>query len=110
MIFKKVIVKTNSDGADIVSSILLDNGCNGTTIVDKSDVIIVAKDDKTATELTKYYPQNVLVVGVIEVKDANSAIEQITKELGYDAGFGAGTYADDVASFAVTEMVKRQGK
>lgn len=81
MIFKKVIVKTNSDGADIVSSILLDNGCNGTTIVDKSDVIIVAKDDKTATELTKYYPQNVLVVGVIEVEDANSAIEQITKEL-----------------------------
>ena len=29
------------------------------------------------------------------------------KELGFDAGFGAGKYADDVASFAVTEMVKR---
>ena len=29
------------------------------------------------------------------------------KELGYDAGFGAGTYGDDVASFAVAEMVKR---
>ena len=29
------------------------------------------------------------------------------QELGYDAGFGAGKYADDVASFAVTEMVKR---
>ncbi len=35
---------------------------------------------------------------------------ELAKELGYDAGFGAGTYADDVASFAVTEMVKRQGK
>ena len=33
--------------------------------------------------------------------------EELAKELGYDAGFGAGKYADDVASFAVTEMVKR---
>ena len=32
---------------------------------------------------------------------------ELAKELGYDAGFGAGKYADDVASFAVTEMVKR---
>ena len=32
---------------------------------------------------------------------------ELAKELGYDAGFGAGTYADDVASFAVAEMVKR---
>lgn len=33
---------------------------------------------------------------------------ELAKELGYDAGFGAKTYADDVASFAVTEMVKRK--
>ena len=32
---------------------------------------------------------------------------ELAKELGYDAGFGAGTYGDDVASFAVAEMVKR---
>ena len=32
---------------------------------------------------------------------------ELAKELGYDAGFGSGTYADDVASFAVSEMVKR---
>ena len=32
---------------------------------------------------------------------------ELAKELGYDAGFGAGKYADDVASFAVTEMVRR---
>ena len=29
------------------------------------------------------------------------------KELGFDAGFGAGTYADDVASFVAQEFVKR---
>ena len=32
---------------------------------------------------------------------------ELAKELGYDAGFGAGTYGDDVARFAVAEMVKR---
>lgn len=32
---------------------------------------------------------------------------ELAKELGFDAGFGAGKFAEDVASFAVTEMVKR---
>jgi beta-lysine 5,6-aminomutase beta subunit len=32
---------------------------------------------------------------------------ELAKELGYDAGFGPGKYADDVASFAVEEMVRR---
>lgn len=35
---------------------------------------------------------------------------ELAKELGYDAGFGANTYADDVASFIAQEMVRRQGK
>lgn len=32
---------------------------------------------------------------------------ELAKELGYDAGFGANTYADDVASFIAQEMEKR---
>ncbi len=32
---------------------------------------------------------------------------ELAKELGFDAGFGTGTFADDVATFAVTDMVKR---
>ena len=32
---------------------------------------------------------------------------ELVKELGYDAGFGAGTYADDVASFIVEEIFNR---
>jgi len=32
---------------------------------------------------------------------------ELAKELGYDAGFGQNTYAEHVASFAVTEMVRR---
>lgn len=33
---------------------------------------------------------------------------ELAKELGYDAGFGKGTYAEDVASFVVNEIVRRE--
>jgi beta-lysine 5,6-aminomutase beta subunit len=33
---------------------------------------------------------------------------ELAKELGYDAGFGPGKYADDVATFAVTELARRK--
>ncbi len=32
---------------------------------------------------------------------------ELAKELGYDAGFGSGSFAEDVATFVVNEMVKR---
>ncbi len=32
---------------------------------------------------------------------------ELAKELGYDAGFSSGSYAEDVASFVVQEMVQR---
>jgi len=92
MILKKVIVKTTSEGADIVSSVLMLNGCNGTTIVDKSDVIVATKDTKEASELTKFYPESVLVVGVIEndqpeesiknIKEVFTELKKNTKNLG----------------------------
>lgn len=34
----------------------------------------------------------------------------LAKELGYDAGFGAGTYAGDVITFAAKEMARRMGR
>ena len=34
---------------------------------------------------------------------------ELAKELGYDAGFGSGKYANDVATFAVKEMSRRKG-
>lgn len=33
---------------------------------------------------------------------------ELAKELGFDAGFGPGKYADDVATFAVEEMARRR--
>ena len=32
---------------------------------------------------------------------------ELAKELGYDAGFGMNTYADDVASFIAQELDRR---
>lgn len=32
---------------------------------------------------------------------------ELAKELGYDVGFGPGTYAEDVASFVVQEIIRR---
>ena len=34
---------------------------------------------------------------------------ELAKELGYDAGFGVGAYAEDVASFALHEWTQRHG-
>jgi beta-lysine 5,6-aminomutase beta subunit len=33
---------------------------------------------------------------------------ELAKELGYDAGFGTGKYSEDVATFAVRELVNRK--
>ena len=33
---------------------------------------------------------------------------ELAKELGYDAGFGSGKFADDVATFMVRELIRRQ--
>ena len=35
---------------------------------------------------------------------------ELAKELGYDAGFGAGKFAEDAATFIVTEMARRSEK
>ncbi len=35
---------------------------------------------------------------------------ELAKELGYDAGFGPGKFAEDVASFAVSELIARKNK
>lgn len=81
MLLKKVIVKTTTKGTDIVSAILLENGCKGTTIVDKSDVIFTVKDEKQADELTRFYPGDALVVGVIENENPTESINKIRELL-----------------------------
>lgn len=81
MLLKKVIVKTTTKGTDIVSAILLENGCRGTTIVDKADVVISTSDEKQANELTRFYPDGALVVGVIENDNPQASITKIRELL-----------------------------
>lgn len=91
MLLKKVIVKTTTAGSDVVSAILLENGCNGTTIVDKADVVVASKDETQANELTQFYPEGVLVVGVIEDEKPNECITKIRsllKDLRANKDFG----------------------
>ena len=44
---------------------------------------------------------------VILIAGGARITNDLAKELGYDAGFGPGKYADDVATFIVKEMVAR---
>ena len=44
---------------------------------------------------------------VILIAGGARITNDLAKELGYDAGFGPGKYADDVATFILKEMVQR---
>ena len=80
----------------------------------KADVLLVSqtvtqKDVhiQNLTELIELLEAEGLRDKFVVVCGGPRITHELAKELGYDAGFGAGTYGDDVASFAVAEMVKR---
>jgi beta-lysine 5,6-aminomutase beta subunit len=85
-------------------------------IEEKADVILVSQivtqknihlDNLTKLsdllEAEGIRDQIVLVVGGPRIS------HELAKELGYDAGFGVKSYAEDVASFAIQEWSKRKG-
>lgn len=59
------------------------------------------------TELVELLEAEGLREKVVLICGGPRITHELAKELGYDAGFGPGKYADDVASFAITEIVKR---
>lgn len=80
----------------------------------KADVLLVSqtvtqKDIhiKNLTNLVELLEAEGLRDKVILICGGPRITHELAKELGYDAGFGPGKYADDVASFAVTEIVER---
>lgn len=80
----------------------------------KADVLLVSqtvtqKDIhiKNLTNLVELLEAEGIRDKVILICGGPRITHELAKELGYDAGFGPGKYADDVASFAVTEMVAR---
>lgn len=65
---------------------------------------------KNLTELVEMLEAEGLRDKVILCCGGARITHELAKELGYDAGFGMNTYADDVASFIVEELAKRKGK
>lgn len=59
------------------------------------------------TELVEMLEAEGLRDKVILVCGGPRISHELAKELGYDAGFGANTYADDVASFVAQEFARR---
>lgn len=72
-------------------------------IVTQKDVHI-----KNLTELVELMEAEGIRDKVILCCGGPRISHELAQELGYDAGFGAHSYAEDVASFVLTEMVKRK--
>ena len=80
----------------------------------KADAILVSQ---VVTQKDVHIPNLTQLVELLEAEGLRDKVilccggprisHELSSELGYDAGFGAGTFAEDVASFIVTEMVKR---
>jgi beta-lysine 5,6-aminomutase beta subunit len=80
----------------------------------KADVLLVSQ---TVTQKNVHIQNLTNLVELLEAEGIREKIilicggpritHELAKELGYDAGFGPGKYADDVATFAVMEMVSR---
>ncbi|NHJ26312.1 MAG: hypothetical protein EAX89_17165 [Candidatus Lokiarchaeota archaeon] len=83
----------------------------------KADVLLVSQ---TVTQKDIHVKNLTNLVELLEAEGIRDKIilicggprisNELAKELGYDAGFGAGTYADIVATFFIKEMVKRKEK
>ena len=79
-----------------------------------ADVLLVSQ---TVTQKNVHIQNLTELVELIEAEGFRDRIvllcggpritHELAKELGYDAGFGPGKYADYVASFAVTEMYNK---
>lgn len=80
----------------------------------KADILLVSQ---TVTQKNIHVSNLTNLVELLEAEGIRDKIilicggpritHELAKELGYDAGFGPGKFANDVATFAVTEMIKR---
>ncbi len=60
------------------------------------------------TELVELLEAEGLRDKVVLIAGGPRISHELAKELGYDAGFGPGTFANDVGTFIVTEVVNRE--
>jgi beta-lysine 5,6-aminomutase beta subunit len=83
-------------------------------IDEKADVILVSQvvtqkniHLDNLTRLSDILEAEGLREKVILVVGGPRITHELAKELGYDAGFGPGSYAENVASFAIDEWIRR---
>ena len=62
---------------------------------------------KNLTNLVKLLEAEEIRDKIILICGGARISNELAKELGFNAGFGPGTYAEIVASFAIKELVKR---
>jgi beta-lysine 5,6-aminomutase beta subunit len=86
-------------------------------IEEKADVILVSQvvtqkniHLDNLTKLSDLLEAEGLRDKVILVVGGPRISHELAKELGYDAGFGSKTYAEDVASFAIHEWIHRKSR
>ncbi len=82
----------------------------------KADVLLVSQ---TVTQKDVHISNLTDLVEMLEAEGIREKIllicggpritHKLAKELGYDAGFGRGKFADDVATYLVKELVRRSG-
>jgi beta-lysine 5,6-aminomutase beta subunit len=80
-----------------------------------ADVLLVSQ---TVTQKDAHLKNLIELVDLLEAEHLRDQVvlvcggaritHELAKELGYDAGFGPGKYAEDVASYAVLELIRRQ--
>ncbi len=83
----------------------------------KADVLLVSQ---TVTQKDVHIKNLIELVEMLEAEGLRDKVilacggprisHELTKELGYDAGFGMNSYANDVASFIAQEFVRRMKK
>ena len=81
----------------------------------KTDALLVSQ---TVTQKDVHVNNLIELVELLEAEGIRSKVilicggprisHEFAKELGYDAGFGMNSYADDVASFIAQEMARRK--
>ncbi len=81
----------------------------------QADVLLVSQ---TVTQKEVHLKNMVELVELLEAEGLRDRIiliaggaritHEIAKELGYDAGFGPGSFAEDVATFAIKELIERK--
>lgn len=96
-------------GAQVDSEVLV-----ARAIEEKADLILVSQivtqkniHLDNLTKLSDLLEAEGLREKVILIVGGPRISHELAKELGYDAGFGTKSYAEDVASFAIHEWIKR---